>query len=97
MPEKKKMRLGKIVFDMGYVVDLDNPEMIEHAQECIYEDIMNAVKYDEISSWMEIIDAPDANEGDIPEFLLDEEDLDDEDEDESFEEEIEGDAELDID
>jgi hypothetical protein len=72
MPKKKKMKLGKVIFDLGYVVDINNQEMVDHAMECIHEDIMNAVKYNEIPNWLEVIEAPDASEGDIPEFLLEE-------------------------
>ena len=64
------MKLVKIVVSMGYIVDADNPVMIEDAKEALYEDLMNAVKYDELHNHIEVIDAPDAKEEDIPEFLL---------------------------
>ena len=29
------MRLGKVVFDVGYVVDLDNERMVQHATHAL--------------------------------------------------------------
>jgi hypothetical protein len=49
--------------------------MVQHAKEAFYEDIMNMVKYDELFDAIDIVDATDATEADIPEFLLEEEDL----------------------
>jgi hypothetical protein len=66
------MKLGRVVIDLGYVVDLDNQDMVDEAKDCFYEDISNAIKYNEIGGMMEVIDAPNANEGDIPEFLTEE-------------------------
>lgn len=68
------MRLGKVVIDIGYVVNLDNEEMVEEAKDCLYEDVMNAVKFNEVSSWIKI----QKNDGtlkkeDIPSFLSGEE------------------------
>jgi hypothetical protein len=64
------MNLKRIVFDVGYIVDGDDQAMVDHALDCIYEDIMNAAKYNELGDWISIITAPDATEEDIPEFLL---------------------------
>jgi hypothetical protein len=44
--------------------------MVSQAKEFVYEDIMSAVKYDEVFNYIEVVDAPDAKESDIPEFLL---------------------------
>lgn len=63
-------RLGRVVFDLGYVVDLDNEEMVEDAKTCILEDIDNATRFGELPQYIEIQPAPDAKEADIPEFLL---------------------------
>lgn len=63
-------RLGRVVFDLGYVVDLDNEEMVEDAKTCIAEDIMNAFKYGEVEQYIELRPEADAKEEDIPEFLL---------------------------
>lgn len=64
-------RLGRIAFDLGYVVDLDNNEMVEEAKECVLEDIHNAIKFGELGQYLEVQPAPDnATEADIPEFLI---------------------------
>jgi hypothetical protein len=64
-------RLGRIAFDLGYVVDLDNNEMVDEAKECILEDIRNAIKFGELDQYLETQPAPDnATEADIPEFLI---------------------------
>jgi hypothetical protein len=47
--------------------------MIQRAKECFYEDIMDAYKYDEVFDMIDIVEAPEAAESDIPEFLLEEE------------------------
>jgi len=65
------MRLGKIKLGMEYVVDLDNQSMVEEAKGCLFEDLMNAVKYDELGAAIDIEE--DVNnvlsEKDIPDFL----------------------------
>jgi hypothetical protein len=60
----------RLIIDLGYVVRSGDDEMIQHAKTSFYEDIMNAVKYDELFDMIDIVDAPDAKEEDIPEFLL---------------------------
>ncbi len=67
------MRTGRIVV-YSYVVDLDNEEMVERAKTCAYEDIMNAVKYNEVGNLLSVEEVPDLDPSDIPEFLKDEED-----------------------
>ncbi|GAG14014.1 unnamed protein product, partial [marine sediment metagenome] len=67
------MRTGRIVI-YSYVVDLDNEEMVERAKTCAYEDIMNAVKYNEVGNILTVEEATDLDPSDIPEFLKDEED-----------------------
>jgi hypothetical protein len=79
--KKPKMRLGKIVLDLAYVVNLNDQDMVDQAKECIYEDIMSAYKYNEIHNYIEVIESPESEESDIPEFLL-EKDEEDEDEEE---------------
>jgi len=73
------VKLGRVVIDLGYVVDIENPDMVERAKDAIFEDMMNAVKYDEVYNNIDIVDDPEANECDIPDFLkdLDEEEDDD--------------------
>ena len=71
------MRLGKVEINYGYVVDLDNEEMVDQAKACLYQDLMNAYKYDEIDHHLVV--RPDQSplcathqlsEGDIPSFLI---------------------------
>jgi hypothetical protein len=64
--------LARIVIDLSYVVDINDPDMIEEATQCIYEDIMNAVKYNELENYI-VIQDPDSTltEADIPDFLVD--------------------------
>jgi hypothetical protein len=76
--KKKKMRLGRVVISMAYVVDLDNQEMVAEAKDCLFEDAMNAVKYDELGSYLEVMPDKKATPGDIPEFLLHEEEKEEE-------------------
>jgi hypothetical protein len=66
------MRTGRIVI-YSYVVDLDNEEMVERAKTCAYEDIMNAVKYNEVGNLLSVEEAAGLDPSDIPEFLKDEE------------------------
>lgn len=66
-------KLGKVIINIGYVVDLNNQTMVDEAVDCIVEDIHNAVKYNELFDWVEVVEAPDADESDIPDFLLDQE------------------------
>ena len=66
MPKKK--RLGRVEFNIGYVVDLDDENMIDHAKESIYEDILSAFK----NGCNLNIDTHGHkfSENDIPEFLI---------------------------
>ena len=72
------MRLGKVYINCSYVVDLDNHEMVNDAKMCLYEDLMNAVKYDELMEWIDIESEDELSknrlsEDDIPSFLLEQE------------------------
>jgi hypothetical protein len=64
------MRLGRVQITHSYVVDLDNDSMVQEAQDSLYDDIMNAVKFDELGSWIDTIEDKDADEGEIADFLL---------------------------
>ena len=66
---KKKMRLGRVQISMSYVVNLNDADMVQEAKDCLYEDLMNAYKYDEIGANIEVIKTND-KASDIPEFLL---------------------------
>lgn len=67
----KKKNLGKVYFELEYVVDLDNPDMVQHAKTALWEDIMSMFKYDEIHNCIGVKEDKKAKEKDIPEFLLD--------------------------
>lgn len=69
------MKYKRLTLDLGYVVRAGDDQMIQHAKEAFYEDIMNAVKYDELFDWIDVVDAPGATEADIPEFLLETEEI----------------------
>ncbi len=66
----------KVTLDLYYMVRDDDESMKEHAKQCLYEDIMNLVKYNELYEAITLVDAPGAKEEDIPEFLLEGEDED---------------------
>lgn len=68
------MRLGKVKIEIEYVVDLDNDDMVEEATNCLYEKIMNAVKYNEVFDYIKVTDEDKTlKEKDIPEFLKEDE------------------------
>jgi len=60
-----------------YIVPND-PDMIREAQDALYEDAMNAVKYEELGDWIIMEPAPDGKLDQVPEFILG--NLDDEEE-----------------
>jgi hypothetical protein len=66
-------KLKKVTLDIYYMVYADDENMIRHAKDCLYDDIMSAVKHDELFGLIRVVDAPPgAKECDIPEFLLEE-------------------------
>ena len=66
------MKLGRICVDLNYIVDMDNDEMVRHATEALYEDLMQGIKYGDLANWIRISEDKDAKEEMIPEFLLEE-------------------------
>jgi hypothetical protein len=62
----------RLIIDLGYVVRAGDDEMIQRAKTAFYEDIMCAYKFDEAWDHISMVDATDATEADIPEFLLEE-------------------------
>jgi len=69
------MKYKRLIINLGYVVRAGDDEMIQHAKTAFYEDLMNMYKYDEIFDAIETVDAPGATETDIPEFLLETEEI----------------------
>lgn len=64
------MRLGRVYVEIGYLVDLDNKDMVEHATEAIYEDVRQLARDgEEFDLAVNTKEAPSAKEGDIPSFL----------------------------
>ena len=69
--------LRRVQLNLSYVVKGNDQDMINQAKLALYEDIMGAVKYDELEGWIEDVPAPEATEDQIPEFLTYEEEDDD--------------------
>jgi len=67
------MKLGKVCLTLDYIVDMDNDEMVKHAVESLYEDLMQGVKYGNISDWIDVVEDKTATEDMIPDFLLEKE------------------------
>ena len=63
------MKLGKVYIGHGYVVDLDNKEMVEHARDALYEDMISAYNNRELALMIKEDISEDASESDIPDFL----------------------------
>lgn len=69
------MRVGRLSFGVGCVVDLDDPDMIYAAKVSICEDVDDAVKYNEVFRQIEMEYDPTGDhqqvlhESDIPEWL----------------------------
>lgn len=68
---KKTVKLGRVELSFGYTVDVNDHDMIDEAKECVYEDVMQAVKDNTLDTWIKTRLAPEKTEADIPEFLLD--------------------------
>ena len=67
------MKMGRVCLDLNYIVDMDNEEMVKQAVECLYEDIMQGVKYGNLPNWIDVIEDKNANPSMIPDFLLEKE------------------------
>lgn len=65
-----KKRLVRVYLEGSYIVDGDDPDMVQHAKDALYEDIMNAAKYEELHTWISVQPAPKAKASEIAEFLL---------------------------
>jgi hypothetical protein len=64
--------MGKVKVNIGYVVDMNDADMIEEAKSCVYEDLCNAVKHDELMSHIVVEQDASAKHSDIPDFLKEE-------------------------
>lgn len=65
----KAPRMGRVSMCLEYFVDLNDESMVEHAKQCLYEDIMSMVKYDELYNVIGVEETPEASVQDIPAFL----------------------------
>jgi len=65
--------MGRVILDINYIVDMDNEDMVKHAIESLYEDLMQGVKYGNITDWIDVVEDKNATEDMIPEFLLEKE------------------------
>ncbi len=64
------MRLARVEARFSYVVDLDDPAMVDEARECVVEDICNAVKFGEEAEHVRVGEPdPSLKPEDIPSFL----------------------------
>ena len=75
IPTKQVPRMGLVRFELSYAVDLNDEAMVDHAKECLYEDIMSMVKHDETFNGIRVEENTDIDYDDIPEFLLGEKDI----------------------
>jgi len=66
---------GSVEICLGYVVDTDNKEMVKSAMDALYEDVMNAVKHNELKDCIVVTKDSTGNlsERQIPDFLLEDE------------------------
>lgn len=66
------MRLGRVQFAMSYVVDLDDPDMVERAEEALYQAIWDMGRDRDIDRHLDIVPAdPSDTADDIPDILRD--------------------------
>lgn len=75
IPIKQVPRMGLVRFELSYAVDLNDEAMVDHAKECLYEDIMSMVKHDETFNCIRVEENNDIEYDDIPEFLLGEREI----------------------
>lgn len=72
IPTKNVPRMGLVRFELHYAVDLNDEEMVNHAKECLYEDIMSMVKHDETFNGIKVVESPETSYDEIPDFLTEE-------------------------
>lgn len=70
--KKAKKILGRVRISHSYIVDMSNKDMVQEAKDCLYEDLMNAYKYDELAGWIDVEEDKNAKESDIADFLKEE-------------------------
>lgn len=60
---------GRLVIDLGYVVDLNNQDMINESRSCFMEDIHSLQKYEELSDHIKLIEDNNVTDSDIPDHI----------------------------
>ena len=65
----EKMRLGRLIIDLDYVVNLDDKDMVEVAKDCFCRDLLDMFDHNEVHSEIDIREDPKLTEEDIPGFL----------------------------
>lgn len=65
------MRLGKVVINLKYVVDLDNDEMVQRAKDCLCKDVMSLIEYNDLVNAIDAVEDSSVKEDQIPSFLFD--------------------------
>lgn len=63
-------RLGRVELKYSFVVDLDNADMVDAAQQALPVDVFSAIQSDEIDNYISVYEDPTANTGELAEFLL---------------------------
>jgi len=65
------MRIGRVRFELQYIVDLDDSDQVDIAKDYIIEDIGNAVKFNEEMSYIELVEDSSLSESDISQTITD--------------------------
>ena len=61
-------KYGRLIIDLGYIVDMSNDDMIRESRLAFTEDIISAQKYGELPE-IKLIEDDKASEGDIPDHI----------------------------
>lgn len=65
------MKLGRVSISRSYVVDLDDEGMVDRAKTALFNDMHTLISEDEeFELAVDVEEAPNADENEIPEFLL---------------------------
>jgi hypothetical protein len=67
------MRMGKVIFSVEYVVDLDKPNQVEVAKEFICEDVEGVIRYNtqaEMDSYIDTVEDSSLTYDDIHTGIL---------------------------
>lgn len=68
------MKIGTVSFSVEYVVDLDNPNMLDYAKMVIVNDIATLCEQDEIWEYIVVEENSKLDSSMIQEFLAEKED-----------------------